>query len=128
MFDDYYSWNIQKIDINRGDKNLFFHEREIWFASLGINIGFEQNGKGSNFLRPVLVIKMFNNKVLWCVPLTRRCKEGMYYFHFKLNGKTSVAILSQIKFIDSKRLQYKIGDIEKTDFTLIKEKLKLLLE
>lgn len=125
---DYYNWNKQKIDIVRNKNRLFFHEREVWFTSLGLNIGFEQDGKGNNFLRPVLVIKRFSQEVLWCIPLTKRQKEGKYYFSFILNNKISVAILSQIRLIDSKRLQYKIGDIEKSDFFKIKEKLKLLLE
>ncbi len=125
---DYYNWNKQKIDLIRNKNRLFFHEREVWFTSLGLNIGFEQDGKGNNFLRPVLVLKRFSQEVLWCIPLTKRQKEGRYYFPFILNDKVSVAILSQMRLIDSKRLQYKIGDIDKKFFTQIKEKLKLLLE
>lgn len=128
MFDEYYKWNEQKININSNKGKLFFHEREVWFTSLGLNIGFEQNGKGNNFLRPVLVLKRFSKDVLWCIPLTKRQNEGRYYFSFILNNKVSVAILSQIRLIDSKRLQYKIGDIDKGDFIKVKEKLKLLLE
>ena len=35
----------------------FPKEGEVWMSALGKNIGFEQNGTGSNFLRPVLVVK-----------------------------------------------------------------------
>jgi len=32
-------------------------------ASLGKNIGYEQDGNGSGFSRPVLVVKKFNNQM-----------------------------------------------------------------
>jgi mRNA interferase MazF len=128
MFDEYYSWNEQKISINSDKKKLFFHEREVWFASLGLNIGFEQNGRGNNFLRPVLVLKKFSKDLLWVVPLSTAQKTGKYYYSIMVRNVENVALLSQIRLIDSKRLQYKIGDVEKDDFVKIKEKLKLLLE
>ena len=41
----------------RHDVNGFYVQpREIWYVKLGINIGFEQNGK-REFQRPVLVIE-----------------------------------------------------------------------
>ena len=120
-------WNIEKSDLNENKVRAFFHEREVWFASIGVNIGFEQDGRGDKFLRPAIILKKFNNEVLWCVPLTKNQKKGKYYFSFKLNNGVSTAILSQIRLIDSKRLQYKIGDLTEEDFTQIKEKLKQFL-
>ena len=120
-------WNIEKSDLNENKVRAFFHEREVWFASIGVNIGFEQDGRGDKFLRPAIILKKFNNEVLWCVPLTKNQKKGKYYFSFKLNNGVSTAILSQIRLIDSKRLQYKIGDLAEEDFTQIKEKLKQFL-
>lgn len=114
---DYYNWNKQKIDIERNKNRLFFHEREVWFTSLGLNIGFEQNGKGNNFLRPVLVLKKFSKDLLWIVPLSTAQKTGNYYHSIKFRNTENVVLLSQIKLIDSKRLQYKIGDVHKDDFT-----------
>ena len=120
-------WNIEKSDLNENKVRAFFHEREVWFASIGVNIGFEQDGRGDKFLLPAIILKKFNNEVLWCVPLTKNQKKGKYYFSFKLNNGVSTAILSQIRLIDSKRLQYKIGDLTEEDFTQIKEKLKQFL-
>jgi hypothetical protein len=34
-------------------KFFYFREKEIWWACLGANIGFEQNGKNENFERPI---------------------------------------------------------------------------
>jgi len=53
---DYIKWHKVKTNINDLEKRAFFHEREIWFCYLGANIGFEQNGTGGDYLRPVLII------------------------------------------------------------------------
>ncbi|MBU2219125.1 hypothetical protein KKG15_01365 [Patescibacteria group bacterium] len=39
---DFDAWNIQKKKIHSRDEKILFHEREIWWCSLGVNIGFEQ--------------------------------------------------------------------------------------
>ncbi len=127
MKKDFSEWHKQKSDLHEDKIRAFFHEREVWFASLGANVGFEQDGRGDSYLRPVLVLKKFNNEVLWCIPLTKNQKKGQYYFSFELVGQTSTAILSQIRLIDSKRLQYKVGDMTPESFVEIKEKLKQLL-
>ena len=127
MNKDFGEWHTQKSDLQENKTRAFFHVREVWFASLGLNVGFEQDGRGDKFLRPVIVLKKFNNEVLWCIPLTKNEKRGKYYFSFTLNDKISTAILSQIKLIDSKRLQYKIGDINEKNFDQLKEKLRQLL-
>ena len=38
-------WNIKKKEINKKEKEIQFREREIWWISIGVNIGFEQDGK-----------------------------------------------------------------------------------
>lgn len=127
MSKHFQEWHTEKRDLHEDKVRAFFHEREVWFASVGVNIGFEQDGRGNKFLRPVIILKKFNNEVLWCIPLTKNQKRGKYYFSVTLNGEVSTAILSQIRLIDSKRLQYKIGDIATGDFDEIKEKLKQFL-
>ncbi len=78
---DFTFWHKLKTWLNNEKPRLFFHEAEIWFCYLGQNIGFEQDGKGKDFLRPVVVIRKFNKMVFWGVPLTSKVKEGIYY-HF----------------------------------------------
>lgn len=125
---DYSTWHNTKTTINNQKIRPKFHEREIWFANLGLNIGFEQDGRGENFLRPVLVIKKFNNEIGLIIPLTKNPKKGIHYYSFiYINNFISTAILSQIKLIDSKRLNYKSGYISEKDFIELKEKLKQLI-
>jgi mRNA-degrading endonuclease toxin of MazEF toxin-antitoxin module len=127
MKKDFQDWHKEKSEMDEFKERAFFHEREVWFTSLGVNVGFEQDGRGEKFLRPVIVLKKFNNEVLWCIPLTKTQKEGKYYFSFPLGEETSTVILSQIRLIDAKRLQYKIGDMMQETFDELKQKLIQLL-
>lgn len=126
---DFKEWHNEKVDLHEHKNRAFFHEREVWFASLGANIGFEQDGKHEKFLRPVIILKKFNNEVCWVIPTTRKDKKGKYYFKFeyKENEFTSV-ILSQLRLIDSKRLDYKIGNMKECDFIEMKKRLITFLE
>ena len=63
MKKDFQTWHHAKAQIDEKDRRVFFHEREIWFCHLGVNIGFEQDGKGESFGRPVVVFRKFNNEV-----------------------------------------------------------------
>ena len=44
MKKDFDSWNEKKKILNNNDVS-FYHEREVWWCSLGVNVGYEQNGK-----------------------------------------------------------------------------------
>lgn len=120
-------WHKNKEYLHEEKARPFFHEGEVWFCALGVNIGFEQDGRGESFLRPIIIIKKFNNESFWGIPLTKNKRKGKYYFSFKLNGEISTAILSQIRLIDGKRLYYRIGLISKKDSDEIKNRLKRLI-
>ncbi len=119
-------WNLVKQAINNQKKKVYFKERDIFFIRIGENIGFEQSGKGDMFLRPVIVLKRFNNNFFMGVPLTTTIKENKYYFNFKFTDKESSAILSQIRAFDSKRIKHKIGVINKNDFSELKKRIGML--
>ncbi|HEV8666574.1 MAG TPA: type II toxin-antitoxin system PemK/MazF family toxin [Candidatus Paceibacterota bacterium] len=127
MEKDFDGWNIQKKKIHSRDKNIFFHEREVWWCSLGVNIGFEQDGKNNLFERPVLILKKFNKHVLWVVPLSTRNKENPYYFPIT-SAEGSFVILSQLRLISSKRLQRLMYKLPKQQFMQVNERIKKLLE
>ena len=76
---DFDSWNIQKKVINTSSRSPTFKEREIWWCRLGVNIGHEQDGKGMQAYRPILVLKKFNRQIFWGVPLTTQIKDNQYY-------------------------------------------------
>lgn len=127
MNKNFLKWHVKKEILHKEKQRPFFHEKEVWFCSLGVNIGFEQDGRGEEFLRPVVIIKKFNQQIFWGLPLTKNQRKSKYYFSFNLNKLTSTVILSQIRLIDGKRLHYKIGHISKVDFLEIKKHLMQLL-
>lgn len=129
MQKDFDSWNTAKKELHDKKGRPFFHEREIWWSSLGNNIGFEQDGKGLDFSRPVLVFKKFNNEICWVIPITTQVKKGKFYVEIMLgDNKLRAAILSQIKLMDAKRFQEKLGSISCEDFNNIKTAMVHLIE
>ncbi len=127
MEKDFDNWNNLKKDLSTKKSDVFFHEREIWFCSLGKNIGYEEDGKNELFERPVLVIRKFNNDIFLAIPLTSSKKEGKYYHQYELGSKTYAGIVSQIRLLDRKRLSRKIGMIKESDFDVIIKKIHNIL-
>lgn len=101
---------------------------EVWSCYLGANVGYEQDGKGDDFMRPVVVIKKFGADTFWGIPLTTKVKKDKsYFFTFTfIEGVVSTAVLSQIRLIDARRLGYLVGNIHIDDFEKLKKKLKEL--
>lgn len=127
MQKDYLKWTKIKKIVHNEQSRVFFKVREVWFCHLGENVGFEQDGRGEQFLRPIIVLKKFNKELFWGIPLTKNQKIGKYYHNFNLNDNISTAILSQFRLIDAKRLKYKIGDISNTVLLEIKTKIRQFL-
>lgn len=128
MKKDFKVWHNKKSRIDEVENRPSFHEREIWYCAIGVNVGFEQDGGGKDFLRPVIVFKKFNNEIFWALPLTHTQKDTKYYFQFIFQGNTqSAAILSQVRLVDGRRLSHKIGDISEEDFEKLAKKFKALL-
>ncbi|MEK7175389.1 MAG: type II toxin-antitoxin system PemK/MazF family toxin [Patescibacteria group bacterium] len=127
---DFNDWNELKknIEVEKNDPDKFPKEGEVWMCSLGKNIGFEQNGSGNNFSRPILIIKKFNNHMFWAIPLSTKQKKFDFYFNYTdLNNQKVSAILAQMKLVSIKRLKRDIYVIPKNLFDQIKQKLKSLL-
>jgi mRNA interferase MazF len=96
------------------------NEGEIWWASLGENVGFEINGKSKDFTRPVILSKKLTHNFYLIIPLSTKAKSGTWYVPFKQGGVEMVACLSQIRTIDYRRLHSKLGEIDPEDFKRIK--------
>ncbi len=63
MKKDFDCWNDIKKKLDESKKTLFFKERDVWWCSIGLNVGDEENGKNQFFSRPVLVVRKFNNRL-----------------------------------------------------------------
>ena len=124
------SWNElkKKIDIEVSKPDRFPKEGEVWMSNLGKNIGFEQNGGGDNFSRPILIVKKFNNQMFWCIPLSTKQKPFDFYFNYTDPQAQRVsAILAQMKLLSLKRLRRKLYQLDEKTLVEIKIKLKSFL-
>ena len=118
-------WNELKQKINNKVETLSFKEREIYFMSIGQNIGAESYGKKDLYLRPVLVYKKLSKTTFIGIPLTSKLKDGSYYFSFNYTkDKTSIAMFNNIRTFDIKRANYRSGLIKFSDFKKLIFKLE----
>ncbi|MFA6195101.1 MAG: type II toxin-antitoxin system PemK/MazF family toxin [Sulfurimonas sp.] len=121
-------WNDVKKNIEVNEEDIFFKERDIFWAKLGQNVGYEQNGKGEEFTRPIIVIKKYSKNMLLAVPISTTLRDGNFFFQFSFKNKISTALLVQSRLISSKRLVKKIGKIDSENFTKLKQKLVDLIK
>ena len=132
MDSQYNNWNEIKITIENENIIVGFKERDIFYMNMGKNIGFEQDGKGENFVRPVVIIKGFNKNMFFGIPLSTKMKEGKFYYKFQFQKKDelveNIALLSQMRLFSTKRLLNKIGVISKEDFIKMKNEFKSLID
>ncbi len=131
MLKDFDNWNKKKQQLDKNkDAKAYCKIGDVWVASVGQNIGYEQNGKGKDFLRPILIVKKFNNQMVWAVPLTSIPKSLNFYYNFTDPHENNVAaILAQLKLFSTKRLYRKVYRIQEEKFyTVINELKKLLSE
>ena len=120
-------WNVLKQQKHFSKEIIGIKERDIAFVHMGQNVGYEQDGKGDEFLRPVIILKAFNKNMFLGIALTTKIKEDKYHYKFSFTNKynqniINCAILSQVKFYDTKRIKYKTGMIDKNNFINMYEK------
>lgn len=120
-------WNRVKKKIATRQKTVFFTEREVWWCSLGKNIGHEQDGKNYWFERPVLIIKKFNQSSFLAIPLSSKSRANPYHHQYTFRQIQRSAIFSQVRMLDQKRLLRKIGKMTEKDFQIIRQKIKTML-
>lgn len=120
---DFDAWNSLKKKLDAENAVPYFHEGEVWWTSLGINIGHEENGKNARFNRPVLIVRKFNKHLFWGVPLTTQVKENKHYYQFHFGDIVQCAMLTQLRLWDATRLTSYKGKVAKKDLMNIKERL-----
>ncbi len=127
MEKDFDSWNVKKKKADDIKIRPMFKERDVWWCSIGTNIGDEQDGKGENFTRPVLVVRKFNHNIFIGIPLSTKIKDSTFYHKIHFMGRDQSLMLSQIRIMDAKRLRDKMGSMPSNEMENIKEKLRKLV-
>lgn len=128
MIKNFDNWNKIKKKLDSENKKYFFKQWDIWRVSFWLNIWNESCGKGEKFRRPVLIIKKLSWNSCIVLPLTTKIKTWTWFEKFDFAWVESVAMLYQIRMINTNRFQHRLWTLDEKDFDKIKEKLKLLLE
>lgn len=116
MVKQFIGWIYTKIYINTKNRVALVKEGEVYWCTLGENIGDEENGKGEDFRRPVLIFKKFNNNIFWGIPMSTKIKNNRYYIKVLLKNIEQSVMISQLRILDVKRLDEKIGYISHIEF------------
>lgn len=116
---DFERWNIKKEMLHQNRTGVYFRKREIWWCALGVNVGYEQDGKNENFERPVLVLRKINRHLALVAPLTSKTKNHPYYYQYKHNDELFSAIIFQIRVASTKRFMRRLGSVSQKNFNNI---------
>jgi mRNA interferase MazF len=129
MKKDFDAWNSDKKKLHRRNAYLpLYRERQVRWCRLGVNVGYEQDGAGTNFSRPVLVLRAFSRHVCLVVPLSTATKANKYHFPVgEIAGRSAIVILSQVRLVDTKRLDQHIATLDTVLFREIRKAVKALL-
>ena len=120
-------WNIKKKEIDDSESN-FYKTRDIRWCSLGVNIGYEQDGTSDSYKRPVLVIKGFSRHVCLVIPLTTSKKKNPYHIDIGIiDGTEAFVIISQLRLIDTKRLHDRLAILNMEKFDEIRKAIRNLI-
>lgn len=127
MDKDFDSWNFLKQEIDNKKRVFYAHPREIWWCSLGINIGTEIDGKHENFERPVIIIKVYNKESVIILPLTTKEKNDNFHYRLNMDERVVWVKLTQTRVISTKRLLRKVDVLDKKSFEALKNNWKQAL-
>ncbi|MEI6346136.1 MAG: type II toxin-antitoxin system PemK/MazF family toxin [bacterium] len=121
---DFDRWNIVKKELNHAQFSTPFNVREVWWASLGVNVGREEDGKHEKFERPVIVLKKYNKDKLLIAPLTGKEKDDRYIYKHLHEGVYRGIIFSQLRTISAQRLLRKMWRMDLNPFEKLLESIK----
>jgi len=123
---DFDGWNIKK-KLTQNESPRLYTVREIWWCRFGVNIGTEQDGKGEWGVRPCVILRGFGPDACLVAPLTTsKRKHPLRVDIGVVDGKSAKVNVSQIRVIDTRRLEEKISFLNKNKFIELRKILKSL--
>lgn len=125
---EFFLWNAKKIKIEKRTIVPQYNQREVWWCSLGVNIGHEEDGKNEEFERPVLILKKFNKNIFIGLPMTSTNKNLPFYFPYSIHDRRGSVILSQPRILSSRRLNRRISKIRSKLFKHVRDKFTRLIQ
>lgn len=108
-------WHGKKENIHKREP-VKFNEREIWWVAVGVNVGYEIDGKGEDFLRPTLILKKTSKENFIGIPITSNKKELPGYFIYQSKVIDGSIIFEQARVMSSRRLIDRMEIVSKNRF------------
>ncbi len=131
---DFDKWNSEKKLINENHRKVFGYPREVWWCSLGVNVGSEIDGKNENFERPVIILRVYNKETMLVLPTTGKVQDNKFHLPIEIEtynpetkntyNKTVYVKLTQARVISNKRLLRKVDVINENEFEKIRDAFK----
>lgn len=113
----FFEWILLKEKLDSTTSTApFVSEGDIWWISLGENIGQEMGGRNEFFSRPAIIFKKLAKNLYLIVPLTTQEHIGNWFHSFVANGRIQYACLHQVRVIDHRRLRARLGKMGTNDF------------
>ncbi len=119
MENEFNNWSIKKQKIDIKKTTPYIKERDIYWCSIGINIGDEENGKSELFARPVLIFKKFSANLFWGIPLSSKLKDNSYYLQINFKDSVNSIMVSHLRLYDAKRLNMRMGRLSKNEYAKV---------
>lgn len=128
---DFDGWHPLKKKIEKECRVPTIRQRDIWWCSIGVNIGVEQDGKNALYERPVLVVRKFNNRHFMGVPLTTQLKDfplrHNVFYRSQGQVREGQALLSQMRSYDAMRLTRHVAKLGTKQFKELMESIHDML-
>lgn len=120
MPDEFDKWSAVKRRIDARKGVPWVKERHVVWCSVGHNVGREQNGKGRNYNRPVLVLKRYNPDLFLGLPLTSTTSGSPHHFEIEFKGQKSSVLLQHARTFDIRRVWSIMGRLPEPVFEAVK--------
>lgn len=120
-------WNEKKKRLDATKRELLFKEGEIWWCSIGVNVGEEVYGKGEHFRRPVVILRKLSHNSCIVMPTTTRERNGSWYHHLNIGNKDRWVTMNQLRLISANRLWVRESALSREEFEGLKKSAAGLL-
>lgn len=124
---DFAGWSLLKEQVHDQTKPRTFNRREVWWCTVGVNVGHEVDGKNAVYNRPVLIVRKFNKNTFWGVPLTSQLHDSPYHYPITFRGKEQRALITQLRLFDSRRLTHPMGRLSDEDYEAVCSQLRSMI-
>lgn len=116
-------WNVVKQRIETEVRAVTLRKAEIRWASIGVNVGAEIDGKGTGFTRPVLILRVIGSQLALVVPLSTKLRDIPGYIQIELKGTKVSLCANHIKMVSQKRIFERTGKLPQHKFETIREQV-----